>query len=103
MWQSFHDLLRTYGRAAPWEKRATAAAALQTCRMYIDTCLPHPLAEQVQPLHLRQGVLTLSATHPAIAQRIQQEASALLQFMRERGFLVARLDVRIRGSSTAVS
>lgn len=97
MWQSFRTLLQTYGRSAPWAKRATAAAALQACRTYLDAHLPSSLAQQVYPLYLRGNVLTVAATHPAIAQRVQQEAGALVQSLREGGFFVTRLDVCVRG------
>lgn len=72
MWQRLRDGLEQRLRSAAWRPQVEAARVIARCEEHLHRRFPKELQEHVRPTQWRDGVLTIEADHPAVAQAVYQ-------------------------------
>ena len=94
---SLKDLLPRSVRAAGISDKVQAAQAIEACRRALRELLPPAAARLVEPLYVRDGVLTVSAASPAAAQELRfREAKLLSRCSELCPFPLVRIRYQLR-------
>lgn len=88
------DILRDHARQSSWRGGVEAAQTLERAKQILLTELPS-CEGRLRPLHVRSGVLTIVAEHPAYAQEIRMKESTILEYVNQPKQAVRRIAVRV--------
>lgn len=95
MFQSIKDLLPKNIARKGLARSVQAGLICKAWEEAAKNFLPGQVLEKVEPLNFRDGVLTLSVTHPAYGAEVMNYREQILKAMGDKGKMVKR--IRFKG------